>query len=270
MDEYRSIAVSPRHMVTLAREYVALVDRAPSHDYVVRTLAKREAGNMPLMSGDLVIAGEGTRKEYPLAAVYPLHFRKTYFPGRMHGDPKLEFDNLARASELIGVPPPIGYASRVFRSCLIPGKPFDRISPFGVEPDESNVPIAEKLPLAAAAGLWRLAEEALAHFKALHRGGIAHGDAELHNCIVCPMPLELLLIDFESAVRRETLDDEAWAGRCALDLGPLLRESVFLQCALGRQPGALGELAWQRIDDLFKAPDRFRRAIDRQAELGSS
>ena len=39
-------------------------------------------------AGDpIVIAGQETRSEFPLAATYPLHFRKTYFPGRLHGDP---------------------------------------------------------------------------------------------------------------------------------------------------------------------------------------
>ena len=40
----------------------------------------------------------------PLADKYPLHFRKTYFPGQMHGDPENEFENHAFAAQIIGIP----------------------------------------------------------------------------------------------------------------------------------------------------------------------
>lgn len=264
MDEDRLIAVSPRHSVLLAREYMPLVEKPPSRDFVVRTVAKREAGSLPLMTADIVIAGYETRSQYPLAATYPLHFRKTYYPGRLHGDPKDEFENLQRASELIGLPPPIGHAPREFRSCLIPGKPYDRVSPFGVEPEESNLGVAQKLPLASAAGLWRLLEEGYERLTQLHAAGLAHGDAELHNFIVCPSPLELLLIDFESAVMRDSLADDAWTQRCVLDLQPLLREAIFLQCTLGPQAGPLAERSAADINQLFRAPERFKREIGRQ------
>lgn len=264
MDEERLIAVSPRHSVLLAREYLPLLEKPPSRDFVVRTVAKREAGSLPLMTAEIVIASYETRSQYPLAAVYPLHFRKTYFPGRLHGDPKDEFENLERASRIIGLPPPIGHAPREFRSCLIPGKPYNRVSPFGVEPEEGNLGLAQKLPLASAAGLWRLLEEGYQRMIQLQEAGLAHGDAELHNFIVCPSPLELLLIDFESAVSRESLTEDAWAERCALDLQPLLREAIFLQCTLGPQTGTLAERSLGSIQQLFRAPDRFKREIGRQ------
>ena len=267
MHDDRMVRVSPRHAVRLAREYLVLVERPPKRDYVVRTIVRREANGMPLMSAEIVVAGAATRSEYPLAATYPLHFRKTYSAARLHGDPAKEFESQGLASQLIGVPPPIGFTSEVFRSCLVPGRPYNRLSPFGTEPEDSNMRTAQDLPLAAAAGLWRLAEQALLHLATLQRGGLAHGDAELHNFVVCPAPLELVLIDFEGAVRKEELDDAGWEARCAADLKPLLREAVFLQCALGRQEGALADLAWQRMDGLFRAPDRFRRAIEEHADL---
>ena len=115
--------------------------------------------------------------------------------------------------------------------------------------------------------MWRLAEETLAQLLALQAGGLAHGDAELHNCIICPAPLEAILIDFEAALLREALSEADWEARCKLDLQPLLREAVYLQCALGRQPSKLGELSWNLMADLFRAPDRFQRAIETQAEV---
>jgi hypothetical protein len=267
MEEDRPLPVSPRHGVVLARELYHLVEQPPRQDFVVRTLVRREANGLPLMTAEMVVAGERTRQAHPGADAYPLHFRKTYFPGRLHSDPAEEFAAHLRASELSAIPPPIGHEGDVFRSCFLPGQPYARLSPFGADPPESNIATAQALPLATSAGLWRLAEEMLAQHLALHAGGMAHGDAQLHNCIVCPSPLEALLIDFEAAVQRDALAEAEWERRRALDLQPLLREATYLQCALGRQPGPLGELAWSRLDTLFSAPDGFRAAIGHRADL---
>jgi hypothetical protein len=265
-EEHQSIAVSPRHTVVLASELMVLVARPPRHDFVLRTLARREANGLPLMSAELVIASETTRSQHPLAATYPLHFRKTYFPGRLHRDPKEEYDHHLLASQLANIPAPIGHEPTVFRSCLIPGQPLSRLTPFGGDPPENNIVKAENLSLAAAAGLWRLTEETLMQMQKLHAGGLAHGDTELHNCIICPSPLESVLIDFEASIRREGLTEVEWKARRELDLAPLLREAVYLQCALGRQPGPLGELSWTQMEPLFKeAAPRFRTAIETRA-----
>ncbi|MCU0772045.1 MAG: hypothetical protein MUE94_09810 [Verrucomicrobia bacterium] len=262
----RLIPVSPRHSVMLAEEYCHLIDRIPDRDFVVRTLAHRQTGGLPLMSADLVIAGKEARRLHPLADQYPLHFRKTYHPGRLHGDPEVEFQNHQRAAELIGVPPPIGHWPQGFRACFYPGRPYNRLSPFGVEPEEANVAMARELDLATAAGLWKLIEEAFTKVRALHAGGLVHGDLELHNFIICPAPLEVLIIDFENAVR-QTQDPGRWEAKCRADLDQLLREAIFLQCRLGRQSGALADTATENLDRLFKAPDRFRREIAFQAEM---
>jgi hypothetical protein len=267
MEDARLIAVSPRHSVALASELFTLIEKAPREDFVVRTHAQRMANDLPLMSAEMVIAGEETRRAHPAATTYPLHFRKTYFPGRLHEDPLREFERHLRASELCSTPPPIGHTPTVFRSCLIPGQPLSRLTPFGGEPPENNISKAQKLPLATGAGLWRLAEEMLAQLLILQNGGLAHGDAELHNCIVCPAPLEPILIDFEVAVFKDTVSEADWDKRCKLDLEPLLREAVYLQCALGRQSSRLGELSWNRVAELFRSPDRFKRAIETQSEV---
>jgi hypothetical protein len=267
VDESRLIAVSPRHTVLLAAELFPLIAKAPRHDFVVRTRARREANGLPLMTAELVIAGDETRKVHPNAATYPLHFRKTYFPGRLHGEPRVEFEQHLLASELCSTPPPIGYEPTVFRSCLVPGQSYARLTAFGGEPPENNIAKAQNLPLATAAGLWRLAEELLAQHLLLQAGGLSHGDAELHNCIICPAPLGAILIDFEAAVTRTTVSDADWDTRCRRDLQPLLREAIYLQCALGRQSSRLGELSWNAISTLFRSPDRFQRAIETQAEV---
>jgi hypothetical protein len=94
-----------------------------------------------------------------------------------------------------------------------------------------------------------------------------HRDAELHNLIVCPAPLELLIIDFENATDRDSLEESKWDSSRKADLTLILREAIFLQCALGQQTGPLATTAWQEMDSLFKAPERFRREIRRQAEI---
>jgi hypothetical protein len=264
------IAVSPRHGVRLAEELHGIVQKPQKRDFVVRTLVKRMANGMPLMSAEIVIAGAETRAEFALASEYPLHFRKTYFPGRLHGDPKDEFSRQAEASSLIGVPPPIGHGESVFRACLVPGKPYAALTPFNAEPEDRNLKPARELSLPAAAGQFRLIEEAYALVSRMHAGGLVHGDAVLQNFIVCPSPLEIVPIDFEASKRRDAFDDEAgWQAACDLDFDPLLREALLLQCSLGPQPGKLAEHARGRAEKLFRSPQRFLAAIDHQVDLGA-
>jgi hypothetical protein len=260
-DEDVLVPVSPRHSVRVGPEYAVWIARAPRQDFVVRTILKREANGMPLMSADIVIAGDETRDRYPLAASYPLHFRKTYYPGRLHGDPRQELERQNEAAAILNLPPGIGATHNTFRSCFLPGTPYHRFSPFGATPDEANLPHARQLDLAKAAGLWQWVQSAYQALSRIHQAGLAHGDAELHNFVVCPTPLEILMIDFEVAVKKDEVGEAAFEQRCQADLVPVLREAVFLQCCLGKQPGALAELAWERLDSLFKHPEPFRQEI---------
>ncbi|HEX4477567.1 MAG TPA: hypothetical protein VH142_20900 [Polyangiaceae bacterium] len=270
MDDHRLVEVSPKHRIRLASEYAVLLEKPPKRDFVVRTVERREANGLPLMAAEITIAGKETRERYPLAVTYPLHFRKTYFAARLHGDPRLEYESSEKAGSVLGYPAPIGYAAQEFRSCLVPGVPYPRISPFGKDPEDRNLYAARELAIPAAAGLWRLVEQAFQALVTLHDAGLAHGDAELSNFIVCPSPLEPVLVDFETAVARSTLNDADWAERRRLDLAPLLKEALFLQCALGPQPGALAKHSIDEAAKLLKAPERFLRAIDQQQDFDAS
>lgn len=262
MNATRAVDVSPRHRVNVDEDYLALIERAPLEDFVVRVLTRRTAAAQPLMTGEVVIAGAATRRAYPLAARYPLHFRKTYYPGRLHGDTTREFELHGMASTLVDLPPPIGCTGSTYRSCLLPGTPLDRLSELGVEPDRRNIALARAMPLPAAAGLWRFVEMAFDLLQTLHEGGLSHGDAHLHNLIVCPSPLEVLPVDFESSAAREAVSSDAWVGRCEADVQHLLKLAVYLQCALGRQRGALAREAQGRLTQLVGSPSAFARAID--------
>jgi hypothetical protein len=259
------IAVSPRHSVLLADDYVDLVSRPPNQDFVIRTIARREANGLPLMRADIVIAGRDTRARFPAADRYPLHFRKVYYPARLHGDPRHEFERQTEASALIGIPAPIGYTDDTFRACLLPGTPYDRLIPFDVQPEQRAIERARDLPLAGGVGLFRLAEDAFRQLKTLHDGGLVHADAQLHNFIVCPSPVEMLLVDFEAAMRRTDVAPEAWESTCAADFDPLIRIAALLQCSLGPQVGPLAEMARDRIDRVFKDPERILAEMPRHA-----
>jgi len=265
MNGSRDTQVSPIHHVQLAAEYVELLDHPPQHDFVVRTIERRLANGVPLMSAEIVIAGADTRARHPLTQSYPLHFRKTYFAASLHVAPEIEFERSQRASQLIDLPPPIGFEARIFRSCLIPGVPYKKLSPFGFSPEEGNLPRARELPLATAAGLWTLVEAAASALARLHLGGLAHGDAELQNLIVCPSPLSVIPVDFEAGVLRDAVEPAAWDKRCRADFEQLHREAVLLQCSLGRQPSEFARTAVEAIPELFRAPERFLREIDRLA-----
>jgi hypothetical protein len=257
----RPIQVSPRHHIALSDDYLPMIDKAPREDFVVRTLARRKAGEMTLMMGELVIAGAGTRDRYELARVYPLHFRKVYYPGKMHGDPQTEFELHQRASTLVDVPPPIGSTPNSFRSCFLPGTPLNQLSKLGTEPDESNIGAAQELSLASAAGLWRLADEVFGLLTRMQEGGLTHGDAHLHNFIVCPSPLEVVPIDFEIGVLKDSVTPEVWEQRCEADRQHLLKLAIYLQCALGRQRGPLADHAMSRLAHLVRPADTFASVI---------
>jgi hypothetical protein len=258
----RLVQVSPRHWVTLGEDFLGMIDTAPREDFVVQTLARRKAGTVTLMMGELVIAGAATRATFEGAREFPLHFRKTYYPGRLGGDPREEFRLHALASSLIPVPHPLGATRDTFRSCLIPGVPLNRTCDLGVEPDPRNIEIARELSLAAAAGLWKFAEETLQLIDKLQAGGLSHGDTHLHNFIVCPSPLEVIPIDFEIAKAKEDCNAETWEARCAAEREHVFKLAIYLQSALGRGQGPLAERSLEVIEQLVTSPKLFQQAIE--------
>jgi hypothetical protein len=179
----------------------------------------------------------------------------------MHGDPQTELELHELASTLVDVPPPIGSTPNSFRSCFLPGTPLNRLTSLGTEPDESNIGLAQELSLATAAGLWRLAEDAFGLLTRMQQGGLAHGDAHLHNFIVCPSPLEVLPIDFEIGVLKGSVSEEVWEERCQADRHHLLKLAVYLQCALGRQRGPLAQESMAGIERWVHPADTFQRVI---------
>ena len=74
-----------------------------------------------------------------------------------------------------------------------------------------------------------------------------------------------MLIDFELAKGKKDLSAAEWDKLVRADFNELLKEAVYLQCALGRQPGPLADMAMERMGELFPSPGRFERHIRRQA-----
>ncbi|MEM1059060.1 MAG: phosphotransferase [Verrucomicrobiota bacterium] len=262
-DPSKRVRLSPLHEVELTETFAYYIDHTPEDDVVITSLAKKMAGGEPLIQGELVIAGHETREKYPLAWEYPVHFRKTYYPTCFHQNPKGELDNLNRAAEILGIPAAIGCTRTTFRSCFVPGRPFNRLSPFGVEPPERNIEIAQEQPAALLIGMWKLLEELFADVKLLHAGGLVHGDLYLHNAIISLSPVQVCLIDFELA-KSKTGDNAApdWDKAVAFDRQMLLTEAVFVQCGLGRQFTPLGDAAEEALEELFgRHAGRYRRAM---------
>lgn len=255
------IALSEWHRIELAEELSDLVENPRRKDYTIHTIADKSTAHQQLVQMALVIAGAETREAFPLARKYPVHFLKQYYPASFHPDPAEEFHNLEAISTLLESPPPIGWTRNSIRSCFIPGTPFDRLSPFGVEPPEANIRLAEEARSDRLIGLWYLLESLHRQVKKLHRAGWCHGDLELHNTVVSLSPIRLFLIDFEAARKREGMDAQEWKKACREDLRNIFREAIYIQSAIGRQPGPLGRESVRAMDWLFKNPEPFRASL---------
>lgn len=263
------IALSEYHRIELAKGYQPLLDRPPQRDHVIRTVARKLIHGQPLVSGELVISGCETLEKYPRARLFPVHFRKTFYPGCFHKDPRFEYESHVKAAEIIALPPPIGFARKSFRSCFIQGTPFDRLSPFGIEPPEGNIAVAETANPARLIGLWNLMETIYGQVNQLHRNGLAHGDLFLHNVIVSLSPIGVYLIDFEQSLGEDACESpEKWGQIRREDFASILREAVFVQCGLGRQEGPLANAALKALPDLFRSERTFRAAIERKSHHG--
>jgi len=264
----KEIAVSPHDSIELADEYHALVEVPRAHDYVLRTLMRREVNGQPLVAGELVIAGEDTRAEHPLANEYPLHFRKSYYPVAFFQDPAGEFERQELVSRIpeLGVAAPIGFTRTSFRSCFVPGIGLHRLSPFPVEPEERNIEKAAGTSILELLGLWHLLEEWAVQLIALHEAGLTHGDLELHNIIITRSPTRVVMIDFENAVKKEESEVEVWEKAVDADWQGLLKLALIVQCGLGTQGTELGRRALEALaaGKLVEDVGRFERAIRRQ------
>ncbi len=255
------VSLSQFHSIQLAEEYEHLLKKPQEKDYVLHTIFVKTVNEQPLKQADLVIAGNQTLKDVPLARDYPVHFRKTYYPQSFFADPKIEFETTARASELLQMPGPVGYSSNIFRNSYIPGKTYNRLTPFGATPEDRNIHIASDTPEAQLIGLWKLLEDVYQQIDLLHKQRFAHGDLQLQNILVCPSPLKAFLIDFEVAVMDFDGPDEEWEKKVFVDLEAILREAVYVQTALGRQTGGLAEKSMDYLGRLFRHPQVFERRL---------
>lgn len=246
------VKLSDLHSIELADAYLHLLDNPQRSDYTLHRIYQKEVNGTPLKQAELVIAGSQTREAIPLTREFPVHFKKSYFPQSLFTDPKVEYESTAEAARLLGMPGPLGYEAAAFRNTFIPGRPWDRLSPFGVTPEDRNFQLARDMPGAQLIGLWYLLEQVYAQIKTLHAQRFLHGDLQTHNVIVCSSPIRAFLIDFEVSVVKFEGDDATWEKRRLEDLREFLKEAVYVQSALGRQEGELSAESLELLPKLFK------------------
>ena len=145
---------------------------------------------------------------------------------------------------------------------------MDRLSPFGIEPFDRNIALADEQSLTSLMGLWQLFETIHEQVTKLHAAGLAHGDLFLHNIIIPASPIGVFLIDFELAVDKNKATEEAWEKACFSDFEEIYRCATYIQCSLGKQTSPLAEATLARLNELFgSTAERFQKAIDRHSFL---
>ena len=176
-----------------ARRRIRNAHRASTkYDFVVRTIARRQTKDLVLMLAEAVIGGEETRRLLSnWADKYPLHSRKTYFPGQMlWRSAERARKPLARRATHSESLRPLGAARVSFVAVCCPDNPTAGFSPFGVEPAEMNLGLGREAP--TFLGGWPLVPRRTGLCPATARvcsAEVSHtAIAELHNFIVCPSP----------------------------------------------------------------------------------
>lgn len=259
------VKLSELHSIELADPYLSLLEKPQQKDYTLHRIYQKEVNGLPLKLAEIVIAGAETRAAIPLAAQFPVHFKKTYFPKSFFTDPKVEYEATRTAAQLLGMPGPIGFEQTVFRNSFIPGKPWNRHSPFGISPVDRNFQVARSVPETQLIGLWYLLEQVYDQMKKLHAQRFLHGDLETHNIIVCHSPLRPFIIDYEVAVVEFKGSEEDWEKKRLEDLCEILREAMFIQSVLGQQEGPLSSESLELLPKLFENP---KSVLRRLKEIG--
>ena len=188
-------------------ELYPLVEKPPRQDFVVRTRARREANGLPLMTAELVIAGEETRRTHPAGRDLPAALSQDVLPRKA-----------ARRSAGRVRAAPAGVAALRARRRRSDTRPTCFAAAWcRASPTRASRRSAASRPRTTSprrrSCRWRRRRDCGGSPRrrwrsccCFTRAGLAHGDAELHNIIVCPAPLEPILIDFEAAVQKETME----------------------------------------------------------------
>lgn len=250
------INVTPQHQIELTEEYAEIVRHPRREDYAIHTiLRKNDPTGEPLIETQLTIAGQKTRKQFPATNEYPVHFVKRYSLTSYHSDPEIEYRNGLEIQKFLDISRPLGADAKTFRNCFLPGIGLNKLSPFGVEPLYRNIDIAEEQEPKELQRLWSYLEKAFQQITILHEHGWVHEDMELHNIIVMPKTKSVYLIDLESALPRDQVED--WEAACLQDKINILREAIYIQCALGKKQTALGKASRSLLEQIFPDPEEF-------------
>lgn len=268
MEYQKSIQLpqSPKALDGLQAAYGEFVATPPREDITLLSVYENldASGSRPLVLGELVLAGRKTRLTVPETQRYPIHFKKTYFPGAS-GNPKDELKLTKQAADLLGgfSPKAIGADNFSIRTSIVPGVAWAAISPLckghNFVSGSRKESLGQGLHLLregkrtpALLSYWKTLEAINTAIDRLHKKCV-HGDLHRNNILMVPQKggFEPVIIDFETLQDLRGLDKEEASELKADDKQELWMECAALQLVIGKQPTKLGKEAWVKREELL-------------------
>jgi hypothetical protein len=233
-----------------------LINDPPKGDTTLSTVYRT-----PYVLGEIVLAGQDTRKKHPLCNYHPVHFKKTYLQklSRWETNPlheaaqthkvwshfqEIETEPMAE-SELSTskpkVPLPLGATADTFRSQLLMAKSLGSLSPIRHAGDPKNTLeqiIQARKTFGSIDKLWEGLEALNFTVNQLHKGGFLHNDLHRENMMVHNNEKEVgspketnkigCLIDFETTEENERYETTLWKDETLKDKKDLIKEASLI------------------------------------------
>lgn len=214
--------------------------------------------------GEIVVAGEETRRAFPRTKDFALHFRKTFTPEsgpiKRGESPDIEFRKTVPIYRRFRqeVPEPLGHSQWTYRCTAVCGQTFNALSPF------VDIKTESALELDLDHSIFREHAERVIRFcellDKLHASGSTHGDLTLHNAMWDESG-KAVLIDLAGS---ETLSEMSREQRIAAindDFSELYRDLILAQYHVGRLEHPHAKRSIQQIEDLF--PEEFLAKLNK-------
>lgn len=222
-----------------AKRLNKLLEDPPEEDTPLQTIYET-----PFVRGEVVIAGKKTRKEHPLTAYYPMHFKKTYLqkfsrwetaPSHEEAMSKIVWRHFEEEGGHNKVPLPLGAGPTTFRSQLMEGKTLAASGPIhnANRPAELAAQILKaRQNYGGVEGFWKGLEAVFETAKTLHAGGMLHHDLHEQNMLVTPDGGGFI-IDFETTEEDDRFATLAWEQATKDDLRHLIEIAALVRLCAG-------------------------------------